>query len=55
MYVVCADHLAMAIDEFIEAHATAPDVYELGQIDFTDWIAPAECAFCERPPRYLVV
>ncbi len=55
MYVVCTDHLAMAIDEFVETHATAPDLYELEQISASDWAAPDHCSFCEREPKYLVV
>ncbi|HHY16135.1 MAG TPA: CxxH/CxxC protein [Firmicutes bacterium] len=55
MYAVCADHVAMAIDEFIEKYATAPDLYELEQISLSDWEAPAHCAYCERKPKYLVV
>ncbi len=55
MYAVCADHVAMAIDEFIE-NTRPPRLYELEQISLSDWEAPpAHCAYCERKPKYLVV
>ncbi|MDI9441540.1 MAG: CxxH/CxxC protein [Firmicutes bacterium] len=55
MYIVCAEHLAMAIDEFIEEFGTAPDIYELGKVTFTDWTAPSQCEFCEEASVYLIV
>ncbi|NLL41824.1 MAG: CxxH/CxxC protein [Firmicutes bacterium] len=55
MYVVCADHLEEAIDEFVEIYETPPDLYELERVSFTDWSAPSSCTFCDKPPIYLVV
>ncbi len=55
MYVVCADHLEEAIDEFLEEFGVPPDLYELEDLSCTDWTAPEQCQFCERVPEYLVV
>ncbi len=55
MYVVCADHLEEALDEFVEIYETPPDLYELERVSFTEWSAPTHCTFCNRPPVYLVV
>lgn len=55
MYVVCAEHLEQAIDEFVEIYEAPPDIYILQEVSFTDWTAPSTCNFCSRPPRYLVV
>ena len=55
MYVVCNDHLDMAIEEFVEAYEQSPDIYELNKVNFTDWTSPHICDFCDRQPKYLVV
>ena len=55
MYVVCNDHLEDAIEDFIETFEQPPDIYELGEVSFTDWTSPHSCHYCEHPPRYLVV
>lgn len=55
MYVVCADHLEEAIDEFVDIYETPPDLYELERVSFTDWSVPSHCTFCKKPPVYLVV
>ena len=55
MYVVCNDHLEDAIEDFIETFEQPPDIYEVGEVSFTDWTSPHSCHYCEHPPRYLVV
>ncbi|MBO8168588.1 MAG: CxxH/CxxC protein [Thermoanaerobacteraceae bacterium] len=55
MYVVCAEHLDRAIDEFVEVYESPPDLYILDEVSFTDWITPSTCDFCDRAPHYLVV
>jgi len=55
MYVVCAEHLEQALDEFVEIYEACPDVYVLDKVNFTDWEAPSCCDFCKKGPIYLVV
>ncbi len=55
MYVVCADHLECAIDEFVEIYEAAPDLYRLSEVSFTGWSAPPHCDFCVRLPLFLIV
>jgi CxxH/CxxC protein (TIGR04129 family) len=56
MYVVCKEHLEIALDEFIDEYeGQAPDVYALKDISFTAWEAPAKCEHCDQDPKYLVV
>ncbi|HHY10175.1 MAG TPA: CxxH/CxxC protein [Firmicutes bacterium] len=55
MYAVCAKHLDRAVDEFLAEYETAPDLYDLSQVAFTAWQAPACCNYCGRAPKYLVV
>lgn len=55
MYVVCSEHLEQAIDEFVDIYEMPPDLYELDEVSLTDWTAPRQCTFCQRPPKYLVV
>lgn len=55
MYVVCNEHLTEAIDEFVEVYEQPPDIYELGNVSFTDWITPSICDKCDKSPKYLVV
>lgn len=55
MYVVCNNHLEVAIEEFVEIYEQSPDIYELDKVSFTDWASPHSCEFCGEPPRFLVV
>lgn len=55
MYVVCAEHLNQALDEFLERYEMAPDLYELAQVKFTDWQVPDSCTYCGRAPKYLLI
>ncbi|OHW61641.1 hypothetical protein EUAN_19610 [Andreesenia angusta] len=55
MYVVCNEHLELAIEEFVETYGQSPDVYELDKVSFTDWASPKSCEYCSNPPRFLVV
>ena len=55
MYVVCDEHIEIAIDEFVEIYEMSPDIYLLDKVSFNDWAAPKCCDKCSSPPRYLVV
>jgi CxxH/CxxC protein (TIGR04129 family) len=55
VYVVCAEHLEEALDEFVEEYDAPPDVYLLDDISFTAWTAPATCERCKNAAKYLVI
>lgn len=55
MYTVCEDHLDQAIEEFIVANETSPDLYLLDNASFTGWTAPSHCDYCLNRPVYLIV
>lgn len=55
MYVVCLDHVEVALEEFVEVYEQSPDVYELEKVSFTDWQSPKKCDFCSEKPEYLIV
>jgi CxxH/CxxC protein (TIGR04129 family) len=55
MYVVCKDHLEIAIDEFVDEFEEAPDVVDLEQTRFAEWQPPAHCEQCKESARFLVV
>jgi len=55
MYVVCEEHLELAIDRFVDEYEDAPDVVDLTSTTFSAWEAPETCEQCGRPAHYLVV
>jgi len=56
MYVVCKEHLELAIDEFVDEYEDAPDIIDLEEVKFRDWQPPAHCEHCEDgKARFLVV
>lgn len=55
MFVVCEEHLDIAIDEFIDEYEDAPDLVDLERATFAAWQPPAHCERCERLAKYLVV
>lgn len=55
MYVVCLEHVEVAIEEFVEDYEQSPDIYELGKVNFTNWISPKKCDFCDKESVYLIV
>lgn len=55
MYVVCKEHLELAIDTFVDEYEDAPDVVDLKDTEFSDWDPPVQCAHCEQAGKYLVV
>lgn len=56
MYVVCKDHLELAIDEFVDEYEDAPDIIDLHEVQFRAWQPPAHCEHCETgEARFLVV
>lgn len=55
MFVVCKDHLEIAIDMFLDEYEDAPDIVDPQEVQFTDWEPPFYCIRCEQGGRYLVV
>ena len=55
MYIVCPEHLELAIDRFVDEFEEAPDIVDLRTTSFSAWTPPAHCNECEKEPRYLVV
>jgi CxxH/CxxC protein (TIGR04129 family) len=55
MFVCCKEHLELAIDHFVDDFEDAPDVYQLTEIQFTEWVAPEHCEFCQDSARFLVL
>lgn len=55
MYVVCREHVDMAIDEFIEEYLQVPDLYLLKELYFSRWKPGNKCEFCNSSPEYLVI
>lgn len=55
MYVVCKEHLELAIDRFVDEFEEAPDIVDLSQTAFSAWEPPERCEECDRPAQYLVV
>lgn len=55
MYVVCKEHLGLAIDKFVDEFEDAPDVVDLKETHFSDWDPPVQCSECERKAEILVV
>jgi len=55
MYVVCNEHLEIAIEEFVDGYEQSPDIFELDKVTFTDWTSPHNCDYCDKTPKYLVV
>lgn len=55
MYVVCKEHLELALDRFVDEYEDAPDVVDLRSATFTAWEAPTTCEECGHAAEYLVV
>ncbi|MDQ1911146.1 CxxH/CxxC protein [Paenibacillus sp. GD4] len=55
MYVVCKEHLELAIDMFVDEYEDAPDIVDLEKVHFTAWEPPACCERCAAEGRFLVV
>jgi CxxH/CxxC protein (TIGR04129 family) len=55
MFVVCKEHLELALDMFVDEYEEAPDIYDLNEVKFTAWEPPAHCERCKEPPKYLVI
>ncbi|WP_339322806.1 CxxH/CxxC protein [Paenibacillus sp. FSL W8-0194] len=55
MYVVCKEHLELAIDMFVDEYEDAPDIVDLKETEFSDWDPPVQCAHCEQAGKFLVV
>jgi len=53
---VCAEHLELAIDEFVDEYEDAPDLIDLREVTFPKWQPPAHCERCATgEARFLVV
>jgi CxxH/CxxC protein (TIGR04129 family) len=55
MFVVCQEHLDIAIDEFVDEYEDAPDLVDLEEVRFKAWEPPKQCERCGKPAKYLVV
>lgn len=55
MYVVCKDHVELAIDMFVDEFEDAPDIVDLKETEFSDWDPPVKCSQCEQAAVFLVV
>jgi CxxH/CxxC protein (TIGR04129 family) len=55
MYVVCKDHLELAIDQFVDEYEDAPDIVDLQVVKFSAWEPPTHCERCAEAARFLVV
>ncbi|MEB3103202.1 CxxH/CxxC protein [Ferviditalea candida] len=55
MYVVCKDHVELAIDKFIDEYEKAPDIVDLQEVEFSAWEQPGHCDHCRQEARFLVV
>jgi CxxH/CxxC protein (TIGR04129 family) len=55
MYVVCKEHLEIAIDQFIDEYEEAPDIVDLQKVHFAQWEPPRHCEHCEAAAQFLVV
>ncbi|MBD2860685.1 MULTISPECIES: CxxH/CxxC protein [Paenibacillus] len=55
MFVVCKEHVELAIDMFVDEYEEAPDIYDLNKVSFTAWEPPATCERCGNKPQFLVI
>ncbi|SHE15073.1 CxxH/CxxC protein, BA_5709 family [Chlamydia abortus] len=57
MYVVCKEHLEIAIDRFIDEYEEAPDLYALSEVSFKEWAPPHLCEEkgCKHEALFLVI
>ena len=55
MFVVCKEHLELAIDRFVDEFEDAPDLIDLKQVHFSAWQPPETCEDCKEPARFLVI
>jgi CxxH/CxxC protein (TIGR04129 family) len=55
MYVVCKEHLELAIDQFVDEYEDAPDIVDLEAVHFSAWERPDHCERCAEQARFLVV
>lgn len=55
MYVVCKEHVELAIENFVDEYEDAPDIVDLKETEFSDWDPPVKCAECEKHAEFLIV
>ncbi|AZK45627.1 MULTISPECIES: CxxH/CxxC protein [Paenibacillus] len=55
MYVVCKDHVELAIDMFVDEFEEAPDIVDLDQTKFIEWDPPVTCEECEQRAKFLII
>jgi CxxH/CxxC protein (TIGR04129 family) len=55
LYVVCKEHVELAIDHFVDEYEDAPDIVSLVETTFSAWVTPDHCHFCGDRPYFLVV
>ncbi|GAC41706.1 CxxH/CxxC protein [Paenibacillus popilliae] len=56
MYVVCKEHVELAIDKFVDEYEDAPDLVNLDEVEFSDWEKPVKCCMnCDQEAHFLIV
>ncbi|WCF08327.1 CxxH/CxxC protein [Paenibacillus thiaminolyticus] len=56
MYVVCKEHVELAIDKFVDEYEDAPDLVDLDEVEFSDWEKPIKCCMnCDQDAKFLIV
>lgn len=57
MFVVCKEHLELAIDRFVDEYEDAPDVVDVEKTHFKNWNPPPTCEEkgCACQAQFLVV
>ncbi|WP_081756925.1 CxxH/CxxC protein [Gorillibacterium massiliense] len=57
MYVVCKEHVEIAIDRFVDDFEDAPDVVDLKETHFAAWNPPPTCEEkgCDKHGEFLIV
>jgi CxxH/CxxC protein (TIGR04129 family) len=55
MYVVCIEHVELAIDRFVDEYEEAPDLIDLNEVKFKSWEPPVCCEECKEAARFLIV
>jgi CxxH/CxxC protein (TIGR04129 family) len=56
MYVVCKEHVELAIDKFVDEYEDAPDMVDLHEVEFSNWTNPVICCMnCNQKAQFLIV
>lgn len=55
MFIVCKEHVELAIDMFVDEFEDAPDIVKLEDTKFANWEPPVTCQECQEKAEFLVV